>query len=116
MLEQLLNLFVSNAYADPVNGGAQQGGISFIMMLVIFFVFIYFAIWRPQSKRAKEQQTLMSGLAKSDEVMTTGGMLGRITKVSEQYITLQIANNVEIVLQKSAVVNVLPKGTLKAIE
>lgn len=111
--------FISNAYADTAAGAAatpQQGGSSLIMMFVIFFVFIYFAIWRPQSKRAKEQRNLMSSLTKGDEVMTAGGLLGRITKMSDQYISLAVSANVEILIQKSSIVTVLPKGTLKSIE
>lgn len=117
MIEQIMSVFVSNAYADPLGGSAPQGsGISFVMMFVIFFLFIYFAIWRPQSKRAKEQQSLMNSLAKGDEVMTSGGILGRINKLTDQYVSIAIANNVDIVLQKSSIVSVLPKGTLKSIE
>jgi preprotein translocase subunit YajC len=119
MFEQIMNVFVSNAHADtaaPMAAGAQGGGMSFVMMFVIFFLFIYFAVWRPQSKRAKEQQSLMTSLTKGDEVMTAGGMLGRITKLTDQYIGLAIANNVEILIQKSSVVTVLPKGTLKSID
>src|SRR5580658_7540413 len=118
MLEQVLDFFIPNAHADllgTVQGaGAQQGGgLSFIIMFVVFFLFIYFAIWRPQNKRAKETQNLINSLAKGDEVVTAGGMLGRITKINEQYITLSIANQVDIMMQKSSVVSVMPKGTLK---
>lgn len=118
MMEQVLSFFVSNAYADTAAAAAspQGGGFSFILMIVIFFGFIYFAIWRPQSKRAKEQQSLLGSLAKGDEIVTIGGLLGRITKLTDQYITLSVSGNVEIVLQKTAVVSVLPKGTLKTIE
>jgi preprotein translocase subunit YajC len=112
-------MFVSNAYAEglasstPGQGG---GGFSFVMMFVIFFIFIYFTIWRPQSKRAKEQQTLLNSLAKGDEVITAGGLLGRINKLTGQYIQLSIEANTDIIVQKSAVVSVLPKGTMKSIE
>lgn len=117
-MESLLNFFINQAHADAIgNMPAQQGGgFSFILMFVIFFVFIYFTIWRPQSRRNKEQQNLLSSLAKGDEVMTTGGLLGRIVKISDQYVSLSIANNVEILLQKSSIANVLPKGTIKSIE
>ena len=114
-MDSLLNLIISPAFADT-GAAPQGGGTSFILMLVIFFVFLYFGIWRPQSKRAKEQQNLLGSLSKGDEVMTAGGLLGRIVKLSDQYLVLSIANNVDIVIQKSAIVNVLPKGTLKAIE
>uniref|UniRef100_UPI0011DE2187 preprotein translocase subunit YajC n=1 Tax=Aquicella siphonis TaxID=254247 RepID=UPI0011DE2187 len=115
-----MNFFVSNAYADStasLPGAGQQGSsFSFLIMFAVFFVFIYFVIWRPQNKRAKEQQNLLNSLAKGDEVLTAGGLLGRIVKISGQYITLSIANNVDIVMQKSAIVNVMPKGTLKTME
>ncbi|EKD70632.1 MAG: hypothetical protein ACD_46C00465G0001, partial [uncultured bacterium] len=85
-------------------------------MFVIFFLFIYFAIWRPQNKRAREQKNMLSALAKGDEVMMAGGMIGRIAKISDQYITLTIGTNMDILMQKSSVVTVLPKGTIKSIE
>lgn len=119
-MDQILNFFISNAYADSLGplsgGGSQGGGFSFIIMFAVFFLFIYFFIWRPQNKRAKEQQNLLDSLAKGDEVITAGGLLGRISKISGQYITLAVANNVDMVLQKSSVVGVMPKGTLKTIE
>ncbi|OGT56756.1 MAG: preprotein translocase subunit YajC [Gammaproteobacteria bacterium RIFCSPHIGHO2_12_FULL_43_28] len=116
-MEQIFNFFLTSAYADTQAAQASQGGgLSFALMLAILFLFVYFAILRPQTKRAKEQQTLLGSLAKGDEVITAGGMLGRISKLTDQYIVLTIANNVDIIMQKSTVVNVLPKGTLKSIE
>jgi len=115
-MEHIVDFFISNAHADTLAGGAQGGNFSFVIMLVVFSLFIYFAMWRPQSKRAKEQKTLLDSLTKGDEVLTTGGLLGRITKVSGHYISLTIANNVDVHLQKSSVVSVMPKGTLKSIE
>ena len=76
---------------------------------------MYFAVWRPQSKRAKEQRNLLSSLAKGDEVITIGGILGKITKITESYIVLSINENMDMTMQKSAIANVLPKGTLKSI-
>lgn len=111
---------ISNAYADPMStapgASPQNGNFSFMVMIVIFFIFIYFAIWRPQNKRAKEQQNLLNSLAKGDEIVTAGGVLGRITKLADPYLILSLANNVDIVVQKSAVVSVLPKGTMKSLE
>lgn len=114
----LLNFFISNAFAEEAAALPNQQGssFSFMLMVAVFFIFIYFGVWRPQSKRAKEQQQLMSSLAKGDEVLTAGGLLARIVKLSDQYVVVAIANNVEIIIQKTAIVNVLPKGTLKAIE
>ena len=118
MMESLLNVLITPAYADaaPAAAGAQQSSMSFFIIFGIFFVFMYFMILRPQNKRAREQQNLLSSLAKGDEVITAGGVVGRISKIAEQFITVTVANNIEIVMQKSSVVNVLPKGTLKTIE
>ena len=117
MIEQMLNSLIGTANAaEPAAAPQGGGGSSLILMFVVFFLFAYFAIWRPQTKRAKEQQNLMTSLAKGDEVMTAGGMLGRIVKITDQYITLSIAGNTDIVMQKSSVVSVLPKGTLKSLE
>ncbi len=95
MFEQLLNLVIPQAQAATPTGAASQGSssLSFVVMLVVFFIFIYFAVWRPQSKRAKEQQNLLGSLAKDDEVIIAGGMLGRISKIEGNYLTLSIANS-----------------------
>jgi len=115
MMEGLLNFFVSNAYAAEVPMSQPGGGYSFLIMFAGFFILVYFAIWRPQSKRAKEQQALLSSIVKGDEVVTAGGMLGRVTKISDQYVGITVANNMEILLQKSCIVTVLPKGTLNQL-
>ena len=80
-----------------------------------FALIFYFLIWRPQSKRAKELRDLLGSLNKGDEVMTNGGILGKLSKVDDNYIVLAIHDNVEIKMQKSAITAVLPKGTLKSI-
>lgn len=121
MLNQIANFFVSTAYAESssvfATGNSQAGGsLSFFIMMAVFFLFIYFVIWRPQNKRMKEQQNLLKSLTKGDEVIMAGGLLGRITKLSDSYVTLLIANNVEVMMQKSSVVSLLPKGTIKSIE
>ena len=95
---------------------AGPGAVGQILFLVGFIVIFYFLLWRPQSKRAKEHKELVTNLGKGDEVLTSGGMLGRITKVTEDYIVLQIAPTVEIKIQKAAVTAALPKGTIKEIE
>lgn len=119
MMEQVLNFFVSNAYADmPASGASPSfigGNLPFIIMAG-FLLFFYFVVLRPQNKRAKEAQNLINSLTKGDEIVTAGGLMGRITKLTDQYITLSVSNNVDIVMQKSSVVGVLPKGTLKSIE
>jgi preprotein translocase subunit YajC len=79
------------------------------------FVVMYFIMIRPQQKRQKELKTMMDALAKGDEVITIGGVLGRVTKVSEGYVTIEVSAGTEIVVQKNAVTTLLPKGTLKAL-
>ena len=93
--------------ADPMTSLIFFGG----MILIFYFILI-----RPQSKRAKEHRELVAGLSKGDEVVTNGGMLGKITEVTEQYVTLEVADNVQIRVQKPAVATVLPKGSLKAAQ
>ena len=85
----------------------------FIGMIVLVF---YFIIWRPQSKRAKEHRELVSSLTKGDEVVMNGGIIGKIHKVDEQFLVVEVANNVQLKLQKGAVASALPKGTIKSID
>jgi len=106
-----MDFFISNAYAQ--DAAAQGGLLSFLPLIVIFAVF-YFMLIRPQMKRSKEHRALVSQLAKGDEVVTNGGLLGRITDVSDSFVTLELAENVQIKLQRQAVANVMPKGTIKA--
>lgn len=117
LFDVISSFFISNAYADTAAGAPapQQSSMSFVIMMGVLIFFMYFVMWRPQSKRAKEQKNLLSSLTKGDEVVTAGGMLGTITKVTDSYVVLMLAENVEITLQKSSVVAALPKGTLKTI-
>ena len=94
-----------------------QQGIDWIglMPLVLLFVLLYFLMIRPQMKRAKEHKVMTEALQKGDEVIAGGGMLGRITKVGDNYVTLQVAENVEIQVQKAAIQAMLPKGTIKSV-
>jgi preprotein translocase subunit YajC len=99
-------------------GAVAPEGPSAIMQLVFFGGFIlifYFLMWRPQSKRAKEHKNLVSALSKGDEVITNGGIAGKIAKVSEDFISMEISEGVEIKIQKVAIASALPKGTLKSI-
>jgi preprotein translocase subunit YajC len=107
-------VFISNAYAQTAGFGAEGGLMSFLP-IILMFVVLYFLMIRPQMKRQKEQKTMMDALAKGDEVITSGGILGRVTKVTDAYVTLEIANGTEIVVQKAAVSTLLPKGTLKSL-
>jgi len=113
-----MSFFISNAWADTVTTASTTApagnSLPSILMLVGFVVIFYLMLWRPQAKRAKEHRTLLSNLAVGDEVMTSGGILGKIAKLDDDFITLVIAPNVEIKVQKGSVANVLPKGTLKS--
>ncbi|QEL54449.1 preprotein translocase subunit YajC [Chromobacterium paludis] len=107
-------MFITPAYAA---GGATPAGfdlMGFLPMIVIFVLF-YFLMIRPQQKRMKETQKMLSEIQKGDEVVTQGGIIGRVSKVSEQYLTLEIADKVEINVQRGAVSAKLEKGTLKSL-
>jgi preprotein translocase subunit YajC len=106
-------VIISPAYAQGLGG--TEGLMSFLP-IILLFVILYFLMIRPQMKRAKEQKTMIEALQKGDEVVTAGGMVGRITKLGEQYLTLEIAPSTEIVVQRSAVQVPLPKGTLKTLQ
>ena len=109
-----MNFFISNAYAQD---GAQPGGspmVSLIFMVGLF-AFFWFLIIRPQRKRQKEHEKLVTDLQKGDEVVMTSGLLGKVTGMEGDYLTIKAADNVELKFQKIAVHAVLPKGTLKAI-
>ena len=111
-----MNLFIADAYAQAADPAAQQGGgVVSILMLVVMFVAFYFLLIRPQAKRAKEHKAMISALAKGDEVVTTGGVLGRVTELSEGYATLEVAEGVQIKVQRPAIQMILPKGTLKSV-
>lgn len=108
-------MFISNAYAEaapPVQGG---GILDFIPLIVLVAVF-YFFILRPQSKRAKEHKAMVSALQRGDEVVTSGGEVGRVSKVYEEYVGVELAENIEVTVQKTAIQSVLPKGTIKSIK
>ncbi|HWP11642.1 MAG TPA: preprotein translocase subunit YajC [Ramlibacter sp.] len=106
-------MFISSAYAQTAAGGDMQSSLMSILPLVLMFVVLYFVMIRPQMKRQKEHRTMVDALAKGDEVATAGGVLGKVTKLGEIYIGVEIANGIEVQVQRSAVVQVLPKGTIK---
>jgi preprotein translocase subunit YajC len=105
-------LFISNAYAE--GAPAAQGGFLEFLPLVALLAVFYFLILRPQQKRAKEHTVMMEALQKGDEVTTIGGILGKVTKVNEDSAAIEIADNVVVQVQKAAIQNVLPKGTIKS--
>jgi preprotein translocase subunit YajC len=107
---------ISSAFAQAAPAGGGDGGMMNILFIVLMFVIIYFLMIRPQMKRAKEHWTMLDALQKGDEVITAGGVLGRVSKMGEAYVTIEIAPNTEVSVQKAAVQTVLPKGTLKSIQ
>ncbi|MBA5690194.1 preprotein translocase subunit YajC [Rugamonas apoptosis] len=109
-------MFISNAYAQSAGDALGLGGnLTSFLPLILMFVAMYFLMIRPQQKRAKEQKAMMDALAKGDEVVTAGGMLGKVAKVTDAYVTLEVSSGNEIVVQKQSITVLLPKGTLKAL-
>jgi len=107
-------VFISPAYAQA--SGAMPGGdlVTFLPMIAIIVVF-YFLLIRPQQKRAKETKSMLEALQKGDEIVTAGGVVGRIAKLTDAYATVEIASNVEVTVQRNAISLVLPKGTIKTL-
>ena len=107
-------MLISPAYAQAAGSG--DSGLIGFLPIVLMFVLLYFLMIRPQMKRAKETKAMIEALQKGDEVIAAGGVVGRITKLGEQYLTLEIAPNTEVVVQRAAVQLPLPKGTLKTLQ
>ena len=107
-------MFISNAYAQAAAAPASDPIMTFLPMIAIFVAFYFFLI-RPQQKRAKETRAMLSALQVGDEIVIAGGIAGRVTKLSDNYLDLEIADSVEIKVQRSAVQLLLPKGTLKTL-
>ena len=108
-------MFISNAYADTAGGFESIMQRPDFLIIGLMVVAMYFVMIRPQMKRQKELKAMMDALAKGDEVATVGGILGKIVKVGDAYITLEIATGTEVLIQRSAVTLLLPKGTIKAL-
>lgn len=110
-------MFISNAYAQ--SGGSTEQQLLGFLPIILMFVVLYFLMIRPQMKRAKEHKSMLEALSKGDEVITAGGIVGKVTKVGESYVTLEVAQRgelgIEMQMQKSAIQTLLPKGTIKAI-
>jgi preprotein translocase subunit YajC len=111
-----MSLFETTAYAAPGAGPGGDAGIINLIMLGGFVLIFYFLLIRPQNKRRKEHQELVSSLNKGDEVVTAGGVVGTITKVEDDFVKVQVSDQVEMRVQKSAVGATLPKGTLKSLD
>ena len=109
-------MFISSAFAQTapaVAGGDTQSSLMSMLPLVLMFVVLYFVMIRPQMKKTKEHRAMIDALAKGDEVVTGGGVLGKVSKLGESYVSLEIASGVEIQIQRGSVVQILPKGSIK---
>lgn len=106
-------MFISNAYAQAA--GDPTGGLMGLLPLILMFIVLWFLMIRPQMKRAKEHKNMVAALAKGDEVVTQGGIAGRITDLGDNFLHIEVADKVNILVQRQAVATVLPKGTLKAL-
>ena len=111
-------MFISNAYAQAAGAAASgsgglMGGLQGMLPLVLMFVVLYFVMIRPQMKRQKETKVMLEALAKGDEVVTQGGLVGKISKMGDTFVSLEVAAGTEVQVQRVAVIQVLPKGTLK---
>lgn len=105
-------MFISNAYAA---GASASSDLMSFLPLVVIFVLFFFMIIRPQMKQAREQRNMIAALQKGDEIVTSGGIVGKVTKVNENFVTVEIAANTEITVQKHAIQTALPKGTIKSL-
>ncbi|AIS16505.1 MULTISPECIES: preprotein translocase subunit YajC [Pseudomonas] len=111
-----MSFLIPAAFADAAAPAAGPAGTGFEwIFLVGFLVIFYMMIWRPQAKRAKEQKNLLGNLQKGDEVVTNGGIAGKINKVTDDFVVIEVSDTVELKIQKGAIAATLPKGTLKAI-
>ncbi len=108
-------MFITNAYAQTAGATGMEGNLMSFLPIIMMFAVLYFLMIRPQMKRQKEQKAMMEALKKGDEVITVGGIIGKITKVTDNYVTVEVAANTEVVIQKSAVTMLLPKDSIKSI-
>ena len=108
-------MFITNAYAQSAASGFSLDSMGSFLPILLMFVGLYFLMIRPQQKKQREQRDMLSALSAGDEVLTAGGIVGKITKVSENFITLEIAEGTEIIVQKASVVSMLPNGTIETL-
>jgi len=107
-----MDFFISDAMAQGGAGGDAGGLMGFIPLIIIFVIF-YWLLMRPQMKRAKEHRQMVETLSKNDEVVTSGGILGRVAKIDDNFVNLEIADGVRVKVQRNAVASLLPKGSIK---
>ena len=110
----LIDLVIPSAYAQAAGAAPAGGGFGMLLFPIVLIGVMYFLMIRPQMKRAKEHKGMLDKLAKGDEVITSGGIAGTVTDIGDNFVTVEVADNVRLRVQKGAVGNVLPKGTLKS--
>lgn len=110
-METLMRFFISDAWAQ--DGGMGGGGFAALLPMLLIFVIFYLLLIRPQQKRAKQHKTMVAELAKGDEIVTNGGTLGKVTGLDDHFITLEVADGIRIKVQRMAVAQMMPKGTIK---
>jgi len=108
-----MSFLISDAFAEAPAAASQGESLMGILPLVVIFVVFYFLLIRPQSKRAKEHKAMTEALSKGDEVVTNGGVLGKITEVGENFVKVEVSDGVELKIQRNAIASIMPKGTLK---
>ena len=111
----LIDLIVTPAHAQAASAGPFGSDMMAFLPMIAIFVVFYFLLIRPQQKKAKEAKAMLEALQKGDEVVTAGGILGRISKISDQYVTVEVAEKTELTVQRGAISQLLPKGTIKAL-
>ena len=107
--------FISNAFAQGTTTGGAESSLMSFLPLILMFAVLYFIMIRPQMKRQKEHRNMLAAMAKGDEVVTNGGIVGKVTKVTDAYVGVEIAEGTEITVQKASVTTILPKGTIKSL-
>lgn len=111
-----MGLFIASAYADGAAPASQGGSpVQLVVMVGIFFAIMYFMIIRPQQKRAKEHTSLLDGLSKNDEIVTSGGVIGKILSIGENFVEIKVSEGSTMNIQKQAITGVMPKGTMKSL-
>lgn len=108
-----MSFFISDAMAETTQQAAQQPSLAGFLPLIIIFVIFYFLMIRPQSKRMKDHKAMVAALAKGDEIVTNGGLLGKVVEVGDAFLTIEVADNVTLKIQRDMVSSLMPKGTIK---
>lgn len=112
-----MSFFISDAMAEGAAAtGSTEGSLMSLIPFILLFVIFYFFLIRPQSKRVKEHKNMLTTLGKGDEVVTNGGILGKIVSISDEFVTVEIATNTQVKLQKQYIASLMPKGTIKSAE